>query len=293
MKKPIWMTILAFGTLLVGSCTAQTAQTPQTPQSSIPSDVTAPEPTKKTSPIITAAINADVRSLGRKGIPSTNPDVRRKQVEAGGRDPFAPVLVQPEMISQPQTSTPTPPEKDKIDTNQGPKERNPQREVKTDPDEMIVTKVITSDRAAPVRDPEAERAPVKGSVKLPKMPPLPAIEIARLPILTTPSLAPEQRSTATAIAPGTPATQIATAVKVSGVIELGSGKKALVQVPGSKAQRYVAEGEWLSNRKVQVKRIEYNDIGTPVVILSENGQEVVKMVGSSSNTIAGNFGWTN
>jgi len=45
--------------------------------------------------------------------------------------------------------------------------------------------------------------------------------------------------------------------------------------------------------KVQVKRIEFSDGGVPVVIVSENGQEVVKMVGSSRNTIAGSFGWTN
>lgn len=292
MKKPVWMTILAFGTLWVSSCTAQTAQTPQ---SSLPSEVTTLGQTKKTSPITTVASQVGQESSVTPLIAPTVPEDRIAQVSSGGRDPFATLLVQPRIIEPPpRESKLTPPVKNRTDPTQGPKSgRNKDREVLRQPDEMMVKKVTSSDRAAALRDPEPERTPVKGSVKLPKMPPLPAIEIARLPILTTPSLPPEQRSTATAIAPGTPATQIATAVKVSGVIELGSGKKALVQVPGSKAQRYVAEGEWLSNRKVQVKRIEYNDIGTPVVILSENGQEVVKMVGSSSNTIAGNFGWTN
>jgi len=110
-------------------------------------------------------------------------------------------------------------------------------------------------------------------------------------------LPPEARSAVTALgtgsAAGTSRTEIAEAVKVSGVMELGSGKKAIVQVPEEKTHRYVEAGEWRGQGKVHVKRIEFSDGGVPVVILSENDREVVKMVGSSSKTIPGSFGWTN
>ncbi|MGK7900067.1 MAG: hypothetical protein AB4352_01400 [Hormoscilla sp.] len=264
MKKPIWMTILAFGTLLVGSCTAQTAQTPQNQTSSLQSEVTTPGPTKKSLPITTAAINDDLRKLlGGNGIPSIDPEERTKKVKAGGRDPFALVLVQPEIIfPDPLPPIPPPPP----------------------PPPPIV------DQPGLIDDPSQIGGMVVDGDDLPRpIPPaLPPIETVRLPILTTQSLT----TTTGPIAPVPPAPEIASAVKVSGVIELGSGKKAIVQVPGEKTQRYVAEGEWLGQGQVQVKRIELAERGSPTVILSENGREVVKMVGSS-NTIAGSFGWTN
>lgn len=273
MKKPIWMTILAFGTLLVGSCTAQRAQTPQ---SSIPSDVTTSEQTKKTSPITTAAINADLRKLlGGNGIASTDPGERTKKVKAGGRDPFALVLAQPEIIFPDPLGgldlAPPPPSPKPIGSQPGPIEPPP-------PDEPPSPTQI-----GVILEQESRRVPT--------IPALPPIETVRLPILTTGSAVTEPEREQ--IAPVPPAPEIASAVKVSGVIELGSGKKAIVQVPGEKTHRYVAEGEWLGQGQVQVKRIELGSSGAPVVILSENGQEVVKIVGGSSNTIAGNFGWTN
>lgn len=262
------MTILAFGGLLVGSCTAQKTQR------SIQPEQKSSAPTKNELLITTIAAAASKGGQGSpvytKLIAPTIAEERRKQVEAGGRDPFAPLLVSPIIMDkQPiiNSKLPLPPTL--------PVKIAPQ--LNKEPHQIAIA-LTTS----PVEAPEVPRA------ILPKIQPLPPIQTARLPILRTPSLPPEARSAVTALG-----TEMAEAVKVSGVIELGSGKKAIVQVPGEKTHRYVEAGEWLGQGNVQVKRIEFSDGGVPVVILSENGREVVKMVGSSNNTIAGSFGWTN
>ena len=274
------MTILAFGALLVASCTAQKTQRLIQPEQK------SSAPTKNELLITTIAAAASKGGQGSpvytKLIAPTIAEERRKQVVSGGRDPFASLLVSPIIIDDRGIIKEKPPLPPTL-----PVESDPQQNKQ--PHQIAIA--LTTE-PGPVEAPE-----VKSLASLPKMPPLPPIQTARLPILTTPSLPPEARSAVTALgtgsAAGTSRTEIAEAVKVSGVMELGSGKKAIVQVPGEKTHRYVEAGEWLGQGKVQVKRIEFSDGGVPVVIVSENGQEVVKMVGSSRNSIAGSFGWTN
>lgn len=81
--------------------------------------------------------------------------------------------------------------------------------------------------------------------------------------------------------PAPPAIDLAKAVQVNGVMELGGRVSAIVKEPDEQISRTVSAGDYLSQGKVLVKRIEFNGNREPVVILEQNGVEVIKQVGSS------------
>jgi hypothetical protein len=83
--------------------------------------------------------------------------------------------------------------------------------------------------------------------------------------------------------PPLPDTNLAKAVKVTGVMVIGGVPQAIVQAPNEASSRYVQAGQRLSNGQVLVKRIEMNSGSDPVVVLEENGVEVSKMVGSEAS----------
>lgn len=72
---------------------------------------------------------------------------------------------------------------------------------------------------------------------------------------------------------------LAQAITVSGVVQIGNETLAIVQVPNEGTSRYVREGQLLSNGQVLVKRIEVNQGPSPIVVLEQYGVEVAKAVG--------------
>jgi hypothetical protein len=72
---------------------------------------------------------------------------------------------------------------------------------------------------------------------------------------------------------------LAQAVKVTGVVQIGSTVHAIVNAPNEPSSRYVRVGQRLSNGQVLVKRIEMNQGSEPVVVLEQNGVEVQTAVG--------------
>jgi hypothetical protein len=75
-------------------------------------------------------------------------------------------------------------------------------------------------------------------------------------------------------------------VEVTGVVQLGSSIQAIVKAPNEPSSRNVQAGERLSNGQVLVKRIILGG-GNPIVVLEENGVEVVKPLSDNTTRAAG------
>ena len=86
--------------------------------------------------------------------------------------------------------------------------------------------------------------------------------------------------------PPIPDPALARAVEVTGVVLVGSNYQAIVKAPNEPTSRYVTAGQRLSGGRVLVKRIE-NQGSEPVVILEEDGVEVVRSIGAPSEGAAG------
>lgn len=82
--------------------------------------------------------------------------------------------------------------------------------------------------------------------------------------------------------PPPPPTDLARAVVVTGVVQIGTTVHAIVAAPNEPHSRYVREGQLLSNGQVLVKRIEFVPGGEPLVILEQNGVEITRAVGEGS-----------
>ena len=86
--------------------------------------------------------------------------------------------------------------------------------------------------------------------------------------------------------PPIPDPALARAVEVTGVVLVGSNYQAIVKAPDEPTSRYVTAGQRLSGGRVLVKRIE-NQGSEPVVILEEDGVEVVRSIGAPAEGAAG------
>jgi hypothetical protein len=96
-------------------------------------------------------------------------------------------------------------------------------------------------------------------------PPIPALpEIPRLPRALPTALAPQP--------------ELARAVGVSGVVQIGGIVYAIVDAPDEPSSRYVQVGQRLSNGEVLVRRIDF-DGSDSSVILEQAGMQVVRRVG--------------
>ena len=82
--------------------------------------------------------------------------------------------------------------------------------------------------------------------------------------------------------PAAPQPDLAQAVAVTGVVQVGGEAQAIVQAPNESTSRYVRAGQRLSNGQVLVKRIEIYQGADPVVVLEQFGVEVVKRVGQQA-----------
>lgn len=75
-------------------------------------------------------------------------------------------------------------------------------------------------------------------------------------------------------------TQLAEAIEISGVMQVGDKTNIIVSVPDESTSRSVQVGDTLANGRVRVKRVEMG--AEPVVILEQNGREVTRSVGSGT-----------
>ena len=76
-------------------------------------------------------------------------------------------------------------------------------------------------------------------------------------------------------------TELADNVLITGLVELGDRIRLIVQAPEEATSRYVDIGQYVSNGKVLVKRIESN-YPVPTVILEQSGIEVAKVIGGQT-----------
>lgn len=84
--------------------------------------------------------------------------------------------------------------------------------------------------------------------------------------------------TLVSVLPPAPQPELAKAVIVSGVVQIGKAPQAIIKVPNEQTSRYVQAGQRLANG-VLIKRIEMNEGSNPIVILEQYGIEVARMVG--------------
>lgn len=146
-----------------------------------------------------------------------------------------------------------------------------------------VTRPAAPSNPAPATAPAARPAPAAQSAPSPAPQPAPAT-----PAATTPTVSVPAATAASPVpAPVPSPTQIASAIEVSGVVQAGNITSAIVQVPNEGTSRYVSAGDYLANGRVLVKRIEVGTDGEPVVILEQNGVEVIRSVGSSGGSLVG------
>lgn len=91
-------------------------------------------------------------------------------------------------------------------------------------------------------------------------------------------------------APPAPQPDLARAVEVTGVVQVGNVPRAIIQAPNEATSRYVMAGQRVANGRVLVKRIDATQFPGPVVVLEENGIEVIKAVGEDAASAEGTTG---
>jgi hypothetical protein len=107
-------------------------------------------------------------------------------------------------------------------------------------------------------------------------PMVPAPVTAALPVpRTLPAFQPTVGSLG---APAAPPISAAQAIEVSGVVQAGSTTSIIIKAPDERTSRYVSVGDRLANGRVLVKRVEMG--AEPVVILEQDGAEVIKAIGT-------------
>jgi hypothetical protein len=206
-----------------------------------------------TTPSITTASNL---------IQPTNVEQRREMLITGRRDPFGQIIaptVLPPMNPTPSTSTrglvPPPPL---------PKAPKPRVENK-------LSSPPKSNLRPPAKDRQLPKNPVKPkSIQPPTIKPVKPVAPKSQPAVIP-------NTTLANVLPPVQEPEAAKAVGVTGVIMIGREPKAIITVP-NEPSRHVQVGQRLAGG-VLVKRIEMNQGIEPVVILEQNGIEVVKKVG--------------
>lgn len=265
MNKFQWMIGLSTMALLMGGCgSGDRAETPATAPSPA---ATAPS----TAPVATSAQPApgkpatQQQGFSRPVVPPTpvkstiavpglvqptNATARLPQIPSGRRDPFAAVVTTPVVVPAPYNAT---------------------------------AKVQPVPKIAPVPKPAAPVAPAQPTVTAVALPPA-------MPPAALPQLQPSSAPLSTLPLPPAPVApmSLASAVTVTGVVQVGETVSAIVKVPNEGSDRYVRAGEYLGNGQVLVKRIEANR-EEPIVVLEQNGVEVIKAVGEAGNTLARAF----
>jgi hypothetical protein len=123
-------------------------------------------------------------------------------------------------------------------------------------------------------------------LSIPGLIPLPDIKALTAPPKPVTPVDP-QVSILTKPRPLPPRTEEAEAVNVSGTIEMGGTRFAILTAPGDTTPRYVRVGQLIAGGQVLVKRIE-TSYSTPIVVLQQSGVEVIRPVGAVSQVVSSN-----
>lgn len=83
--------------------------------------------------------------------------------------------------------------------------------------------------------------------------------------------------------PVTPQPTEAQSIRITGIAQVGNSYRVIVEVPGETA-RYVSVGDRIAGGQVLVKRVDFDRLLDPIVILEQFGQEVAKAVGEEAPT---------
>jgi len=256
VSSMVWVGILA---VLMGGCGLLGGGSDKPDAASTPAPAPAPAPKKaEAEPEPEPEQIVEPLPSAPDLIQSTNPEQRIREIEQSEgeqKDPFN-VVSLPPIVELPEEPPEPPRNTARTPIRRPPGPRNP-------PGPRSGASALGNGEI------QVQPATVEPIIfpTLPQMEPLPPI--GRLAI---------------ALGPGAlPPPEIATAVTVSGVMELGGELQAIVTAPDEPTLR-VKVGDRLANKTVLVKRIEISKFDRPVVILEENGYEVARELGEKPSS---------
>lgn len=295
--------------LLMGGCTlfgggeetGEVAPSPaESPTPVAATPATPASPAAQPNPTATAQPQFDKPTVAQRPpntgavaglIPSTNSDVRIRQIQTGRQDPFAvvpvpvPVTVRQTGVEPPAGVSPRPIRvvpppplpgvpptiRQKIPRGQAGQAGTGRRNLPRPGNMATAPRGVRPGTAPGTGSGAAARRGAAGTAQ----------GAARGGAGTT-NLPPAFRPTL----PPLPEPTLAQSVEVSGVVQVGSVPQAIVKAPNEPNSRYIRAGDRLSNGQVLVKRIEMNEGLSPVVVLEQYGREVEKRVGERSTPTA-------
>nr|WP_290226206.1 hypothetical protein [Trichocoleus desertorum] len=241
-----------------GDRTVQQSPTPASPSVASSTQPTSPKPiaqqnfSKPVVPPVPVTRTVPVPGL----VQPTNATARLPQIASGRRDPFAAVVASPVVV---------------------PGAANSNSASRPVPQVAPVPRVVTT--AAPQPAPsQPAPAPVIAVAPLPQLQPT-SSDFSTIPLPPPPPFS--------GVAPVSP-TSVTDTIEVTGVVQVGQKVSAIIKVPQESSGRYVSEGDYLAGG-ILVKRIELGTREQPIVVLEQNGVEIVKAVGSAGNTVARAF----
>lgn len=205
------------------------------------------EQTPSTQPFSESTGRVQTRQSRPRGImppdliSSTNPDQRLRGIQSARPDPFA-LVPAPPSITITRDSQPSGNQEGSSSTGSGSGQGLPAR--------------------SPAGDPSSRRSAGTQAMLPQPIPILP--DIPRLPRSLPAALSPQP--------------ELARAVNVSGVVQIGSAVYAIVDAPDEPSSRYVQVGQRLSNGEILVRRIDINGSDSSV-LLEQAGMQVVRRVG--------------
>jgi hypothetical protein len=285
MGRNLNIAFAAILSLAIASCSSEGGDQASTPG---PSSTSSPAPTQTpgaapspsatttqafSNPVVPPKTGTVVASSTPNLIQSTNATERAGIVSKGRSDPFATIVPPPTILPNTTTNTtnrtvPTLP----------PLPFSPRAAVSPAVFKPRIRSAVISVRT---RVPSNSLKPNRRAIAyVPRSPKAIAVRRSYTPVMPkvlpqivpNPSLVP--------VLPPAPQPEIASAVFVSGVVQVGKEPQAIIKVPNEPTSRYVQAGDRLSNG-VLVKRIEMNEGSSPLVILEQYGIEVARMVGDN------------
>ncbi|MGJ3253044.1 MAG: hypothetical protein ACFE0J_18215 [Elainellaceae cyanobacterium] len=86
-----------------------------------------------------------------------------------------------------------------------------------------------------------------------------------------------------------PTPPLARLIEISGVVQVGGQTSVIVMMPTERSSRYVRIGERIGNGQILVKRVDMDAAYEPVVILEQDGVEIVRTIGSAGGAEIGSL----
>ncbi|MBW4666891.1 MAG: hypothetical protein KME60_05465 [Cyanomargarita calcarea GSE-NOS-MK-12-04C] len=287
MGRSLNIAFAAILSLAIASCSSEGGDQASTPG---PSSTSSPAPTQTpgavpspsatttqafSNPVVPPKTGTVVASATPNLIQSTNATQRAGIVSKGRVDPFATILPPPTILPNTTTNTTNRP----VPTLP-PLPFSPRAAVNTAVLRPRIRSAVISVRTRVPSDSLKPKINRRAIAYVPRSPKVIAVRRSYTPLMpkVLPQIVPNPNLVP--VLPPAPQPEIALAVFVSGVVQVGKEPQAIIKVPNEPTSRYVQAGDRLSNG-VLVKRIEMNEGSSPLVILEQYGIEVARMVGDN------------